>query len=628
LLIIFSVASGNLHELKSQEALSQEGRFRVDFGSGCTPLTINVTNLSDQFTGDPQYTYFTGDTQTLDTFHTYTDPGQFTIVQFGPRPTNELRDTLIIEVFEPLQPDFNVLSCGGTTATVDITDEFYDRYRVFFTPNDSVEVAKNEPVPTFTFPGVGDFEITVEGLFNGGKTNCGKAGKTFDTQESIIPATVQSLEVIQVNNINGEIRLTYNLPAGISYSLQGAPPNRTNNFSTISTLQDTNSFTIQNLNTTDFFHCFRIVAFDACTNNAISSDTICSVALSVANINELNQLEWIAPVLNFSSFSIVKNGEEIASLTDPTPMRFTDNAIVCNREDCYEVIYNYSNGLTADSGEGCIVASNVPTPPIVNNVTASVVNEEININWEIPESVDAVEYAVDRGMGPANFSFLDSVNSTQFSDTNVNSEQKQFCYRIQYRDACGNLSGQGVSGCPVFLSRRNDSRIEVALQWTEYRGWANGVNSYSVEELDENGNILGATNVGLSRNYSRPVDGEMQRFFFRIMAVSNDSEPLVSFSNILEVNLQAEVILPNAFFPEGNNNVLEVMGFFVKSFEMKIFSRWGELIHFSNQNSEGWDGRMNDGEIAPMGSYIYIIDFTDFKDDQFTKQGSVFLIRR
>ncbi|RAJ83046.1 gliding motility-associated-like protein [Chitinophaga dinghuensis] len=86
--------------------------------------------------------------------------------------------------------------------------------------------------------------------------------------------------------------------------------------------------------------------------------------------------------------------------------------------------------------------------------------------------------------------------------------------------------------------------------------------------------------------------------------------------------------VPNAFSPngDGTNDIFQVKAFGVSKFNLKIFSRWGQLVFESNDSRIGWDGKFK-GEPMPMDAYAYIvsIEFTD--GTKGSRQGSVTLLR-
>ncbi|MCZ6520326.1 MAG: gliding motility-associated C-terminal domain-containing protein [Bacteroidetes bacterium] len=617
--------------VEGQEKLSQDGRFKVDFGKGCNPLSIKVTNLSNEFTGDPQYAFFIGGPQTLQTTHTYNQAGVFTIVQFGPRTTNELRDTLTLEVFDPVPPEFSVLSCVGNSASVEITDTFYNRFRIFFTAKDSFEVAKNDPVPIFTFSGSGTFPIRVKGILNNARDNCGEQTKTYTSISNISPATILSLEVTEADPIAGSILLRYQSDPDVSYALEITPPNRTSNYSTVTILTNPDSAVVGGLNTSEFFYCFRISAFDACQGSSLASDTVCSAAIDILTSQDDNQVNWVTSTPNFTSFELSKNGSSLSTFNDPNTTGYTDSEVSCKQENCYSLLTTYSNGITSITDTVCAItpfSSN--KPPRIDHVSASVMDPNILLDWQLPVGVPANKFELSRQINVPDFSFLDTVGTNSFVDSGLSIGESKICYSISYEDECGNVSDPSLTSCYIRLKRASENRVTLQLSWDSYGGWGAGVNRFVVEKLDDQGNSIQEFDQGSIRTYEEPIlQDQPQQLFFRVRAESNDIPASIIFSNLLEVNLPSEVLLPNAFAPEGLNNILDIHTFFVIEYEMRIYNRWGELIHVSNQGETGWDGRYKaNGAKVPMGTYIYSIDFNDPQDRSFNQSGSIFLIRK
>jgi gliding motility-associated-like protein len=64
----------------------------------------------------------------------------------------------------------------------------------------------------------------------------------------------------------------------------------------------------------------------------------------------------------------------------------------------------------------------------------------------------------------------------------------------------------------------------------------------------------------------------------------------------------------------------------IKTFNLKIFNRWGELIFESNQLEVGWDGTYQ-GKMCQDGTYIWVIEYAG--DDKIPHKlvGHVNLLR-
>ena len=90
--------------------------------------------------------------------------------------------------------------------------------------------------------------------------------------------------------------------------------------------------------------------------------------------------------------------------------------------------------------------------------------------------------------------------------------------------------------------------------------------------------------------------------------------------------------LPNAFTPnnDSKNDEFRGVGYLngIRSFEMGIWNRWGELIFNTSNPEDGWNGRKNNnGKRAPNGVYTYIVKFTGPRGQPYEFNGLITLIR-
>ena len=92
------------------------------------------------------------------------------------------------------------------------------------------------------------------------------------------------------------------------------------------------------------------------------------------------------------------------------------------------------------------------------------------------------------------------------------------------------------------------------------------------------------------------------------------------------------ILAPNAFSPNGNGQNEEfyiIPNPFIDEFEIFIYTRWGELVFYSENINFRWDGRFNN-QLLPVGTYAYIIKYTSVENPQLGEQsqyGQVTLIR-
>ena len=128
-------------------------------------------------------------------------------------------------------------------------------------------------------------------------------------------------------------------------------------------------------------------------------------------------------------------------------------------------------------------------------------------------------------------------------------------------------------------------------------------------------------------NYTYPVYNQAE-YLITLLAVSNNgcydsAEVLIEFDNRLII------YVPNSFTPnrdEFNNTFKPVVPIPLKSYQITIYNRWGELIYESFDMELGWDGTYN-GQLVQDGSYSWKIAVVTSKGDTFIKNGNVNLFR-
>jgi len=88
---------------------------------------------------------------------------------------------------------------------------------------------------------------------------------------------------------------------------------------------------------------------------------------------------------------------------------------------------------------------------------------------------------------------------------------------------------------------------------------------------------------------------------------------------------------PNAFSPNAPNIVdrefrLASDGIAVDGYHLRILSRWSDVVFEIRDEIKGWDGRMQNGSPSPSGTYVWILNFTDFLGRKHRQTGTVTLI--
>lgn len=89
--------------------------------------------------------------------------------------------------------------------------------------------------------------------------------------------------------------------------------------------------------------------------------------------------------------------------------------------------------------------------------------------------------------------------------------------------------------------------------------------------------------------------------------------------------------IPNAFTPDTGNGMntvfqVETTGGNIDVIAMKIWNRYGKLVHEGRGDSHGWNGRV-DGKLAASDVYVYMVEIQLPDGSVVTEQGDLTLIR-
>ncbi len=626
LYIVIAITFGFMPEIYGQ-ALSQNGTFSIDFAKGCAPFTVNITQiLSLNSTISRQYTYEDELTPTLDTAHTFDEPGVYNIAQILGQDANKF-DTLSIEVFDAVTPDFRINQCSGNGVAVTPSGGSYDSYRVFFTATDMVDVNQGETTAPFIYSITGPQQLRVLGLLNDAEENCGEIIRTINSVNQLGIATITDLNVVTVGTVDGAMLVRFNLGSNIVYDLEIAADDDPD-FQFLQSVSNSSNLTISGLDTENSSFCFRLKVTDACTGETFTSNVACSANLAVEPMNGFHQIELRKPAIFNGPIDVIKDGELFTTVTDPSQFVLIDSLVTCSKENCY--VLNIDQGtFTFATTQICATGISVVEPPPVNDITATVDGGDINLIWSIAENGIADTVVVRRARGNQSLSEITRTTADEFIDQSPGVDRSSFIYDIFYTDACGNRSNTSNSAQTIFLKAENTTGNVYDLNWNAYSGWFTGVANYFLQRLDPAGTLTSEEKI-LSGFIQQVVltNLDTEPVTFRIRAESLDLTPLESFSNTLTFEFVPALFIPAAFTPNGDdlNDVLEIEGTFVNSVKMHIFNRWGEVIFYTEDRNSGWDGKIGQNNAA-SGTYVYSLEFTDEQGKKFTKRGTFVLIR-
>ena len=104
-----------------------------------------------------------------------------------------------------------------------------------------------------------------------------------------------------------------------------------------------------------------------------------------------------------------------------------------------------------------------------------------------------------------------------------------------------------------------------------------------------------------------------------------------TISKIIHVYDELNVFIPNMFTPNGdglNDKWKPVMSEYAKEgYRLTVFDRWGQVIFYTTDTDEAWDGAQNGKVVASNTVYSYRVSVRDFTGQEYEFVGQVTVIR-
>lgn len=120
----------------------------------------------------------------------------------------------------------------------------------------------------------------------------------------------------------------------------------------------------------------------------------------------------------------------------------------------------------------------------------------------------------------------------------------------------------------------------------------------------------GNTSTAISGTESYPT-ADTATYFVRLIAFNQANCPDTAYDTIRIVP-DFTIYVPNAFMPGSDDSRIGTFfpqGSMLDSWELRVFNRWGTKIY--DQTNKAWDGKLDNGDYAPQGTYVYDILYND-----------------
>ncbi|MCK4745993.1 MAG: gliding motility-associated C-terminal domain-containing protein, partial [Bacteroidales bacterium] len=294
----------------------------------------------------------------------------------------------------------------------------------------------------------------------------------------------------------------------------------------------------------------------------------------------------------------------------------------------------HTSGITSLSAIESVATTYPEAPALLTVDHVSVIDRstvEIQFSADISGPVNDFR-VMRRSNAQAPFSEVTSIfnagQAIQLVQDNVQTSTASYEYIVQsvfQPEECSHplVISQSNSGNNILLTGEMADRI-TTLSWTPYSSYISGLSGYTIQRRSGSGEFYDIQIVGPETStWHEPLQsvingfqpGEIQ---YKVLAVGNQDgsgETGISISNIVSINVETDLQIPNAFTPHSNDiNAMfkPIIDFAPRKFSMVIYDRVGRKLFESGTPGEGWDGRFRDGNFVDEGVYVYYIQYTDY----------------
>jgi gliding motility-associated-like protein len=412
-------------------------------------------------------------------------------------------------------------------------------------------------------------------------------------------------------------------------------------------------------------YCFRLQTKDGCGTETISNE-VCTIIPKATVLSPTEaKIEWNNPdsdltaAPNVTRYSVGYSESPSGANPNtgaPTPALGTTylfDALDCSKKYNFTITAFLGGNQVVVKSPGVLVdpATGGKLPPRSIGTVSILTKDVIKVSLFEPSGFTAPKYIFYRAEGGSStYTKVKETTDNFYDDKNVEPDKQQYCYKVEYQDACGNSSDQSPAFCSVFLTSAESN----TLNWTQFiipdptdaLQNAQPV-EYYVELLDANGSVIKPvdTTPDNKSNVKDVIDQVLSdpaakgQVTFRILARQKATIviggvptpfPFSVYSNTYTFITPAQIYVPTAFSPndDSNNDTFLAKGRFIIEYNLVIYDRWGNVIFETKDLDTGWNGTESDAVTpAPPGNYSYKVYGLDPAGQKFEKIGSVTLIR-
>lgn len=308
---------------------------------------------------------------------------------------------------------------------------------------------------------------------------------------------------------------------------------------------------------------------------------------------------------------------------------------------CFTVVASQTaTTFTSTSNELCSTLNVVQSANdfYIRNISVNMPGQ-VDVYYSMDPLADLLSMKIERGLDSFQFAPLASIIPPSdlsviniYSDVTALTGELSYYYRLIATDSCGNSDTSSI-GKSILLTGYAFSDLSFLINWDAAFLEHGTVQLYEVFRDDGSGFSSVTAVEETVFSYAETGTSATVPCYY-VVAIDSMKFPngltdtVHSRSNALCLNQPSQIYMPNAFSPQGQNNIfkpiLNVDG--VTAFNFSVYNRWGKEIFSSLDPDQGWDGRDN-GNLVQQGAYAYQVVVIDGKRNRIESKGTVLVVR-
>jgi gliding motility-associated-like protein len=338
----------------------------------------------------------------------------------------------------------------------------------------------------------------------------------------------------------------------------------------------------------------------------------------------------VSPTGTVASVPVWYNGTTYVTTGNSySPPTTTPGTTVYTISDSASVPNGCSSALT---GGVITVTVTINQNPIINLSTATTATAQCG---QATGGVNGITPAdVSLGLSPYTYQWYNGTTPISGATTPTLTNQPNGVYTLIVTDANGCIATPATAGTSTTFTVPTSAALTAAF--TTSPNPATGSVPLSVVFTNNSTAPVGSTYIwsfgdgspdstGLNTSHTYTAVGT----YTASLVIQNGSCSSNTATATIIAEIPTTMIIPNIFSPNGDgiNDEFFIINTGMTSLNCEIFSRWGQLLYTITAPNQSWDGNVPNGDKAPEGTYMYILQAQGLDGKTYKQQGTLMLVR-